>query len=163
MFVVRPRSHSRGLRSAPVEAAGGDPGQATRLVEHHEFAANPDAVPAARHAAAAAAARVGEPLAETVAMLVSELVTNAVEHSGASPQTTIAMDLRETADSLRIEVSDGGRGFDPPFGAPPDEEPRGRGLLLVQLLADSWGVSANPSTRVWFELSTNNGREAASA
>lgn len=87
-----------------------------------------------------------------VQLLVSELVTNSVRHSGCAAGEGIRLRgwLRET--SVRIEVSDGGFGFEPPADHPVDDRDSGRGLLILDSLADRWGVSRDGETRVWFEI-----------
>jgi anti-sigma regulatory factor (Ser/Thr protein kinase) len=84
-----------------------------------------------------------------VRLLVSELVTNAVRHAeGEVVRLVVAL----KAGMLRIEVHDPGRGFQ--VKAPSDDPLRasGWGLVLVEELADRWGVDHNPRTRVWFEM-----------
>jgi anti-sigma regulatory factor (Ser/Thr protein kinase) len=84
-----------------------------------------------------------------VRLLVSELVTNAVRHAGGDA-VRLVITLRGT--SLRIEVHDPGRGF--VLKPPPDDPLRasGWGLVLVEELADRWGIDHDPRTRVWFEM-----------
>ena len=84
-----------------------------------------------------------------VRLLVSELVTNAVRHAGGDA-VRLVIALKGT--SLRIEVHDPGRGFE--LKPPPDDPLRasGWGLVLVEELADRWGVDQHPRTRVWFEM-----------
>ena len=84
-----------------------------------------------------------------VRLLVSELVTNAVRHAGGE---AVRLVVALTGDTLRIEVHDPGRGFEL---TPPPEDPlraSGWGLVLVEELADRWGVDHDPRTRVWFEM-----------
>ena len=84
-----------------------------------------------------------------VRLLVSELVTNAVRHAdGEAVRLIVAL----KGSTLRIEVHDPGSGFE--LKAPPDDPLRasGWGLVLVEELADRWGVDRNPRTRVWFEM-----------
>jgi anti-sigma regulatory factor (Ser/Thr protein kinase) len=94
----------------------------------------------------------GDPLETLEARLVtSELVTNAVLHG----QTEIELSVWTTADrAVRIEVSDGGSSFDSSARRQPAEgDLRGRGLFLVDRLAERWGVE--PKTRgkvVWATL-----------
>ena len=86
-------------------------------------------------------------------LLVSELVTNALMHAprGGGIRLRIALG----GDRMRVEVYDPGQGFEPvrPPPAPAAAAPRGRGLFLLDQLADRWG---NARTReghcVWFEL-----------
>ena len=95
------------------------------------------------------AGRIGPDRLRDVRLLVSELVTNAVRHAeGEAVRLVVAL----TAGTLRIEVHDPGRGFK--VKPPPDDPMRasGWGLVLVEELADRWGVDHNPRTRVWFEM-----------
>jgi anti-sigma regulatory factor (Ser/Thr protein kinase) len=84
-----------------------------------------------------------------VRLLVSELVTNAVRHAeGAAVRLIVSV----VGGVLRVEVHDPGRGFE--VRPPPDDPLRasGWGLVLVEELADRWGVDRTPRTRVWFEM-----------
>lgn len=91
-------------------------------------------------------------LADTARTLVSELVTNAVLHT-TSP--TIDLETAVLADGVRVAVYDDSPAIHlAPLDTAWDSE-CGRGLLLVQALAQAWGVaSAHPYSRkhVWFEL-----------
>ncbi|AIJ12406.1 ATP-binding protein [Streptomyces lividans] len=83
----------------------------------------------------------GSALSDTAALLVAELAANAVTH-GRVPGRDIEVLLRLDAYTLRIDVSDS-RGERRPtvtmVTAVPEAE-HGRGLLLVEALADRWGV-----------------------
>jgi anti-sigma regulatory factor (Ser/Thr protein kinase) len=80
---------------------------------------------------------------ETAQLLISELVTNAVKHgNGGDHELRVWL----YGARLRMEVSDGGVGFDP--RTPTD----GWGLSLVDRLADDWGVINGPGAHVWCEL-----------
>jgi two-component sensor histidine kinase len=86
----------------------------------------------------------------TLRLLVSELVSNSVRHARMSGNDAIALSVRRERGRIRVSVSDPGGGFQPP---PPDVDRRsGWGLLLVDRLADRWGVTSDGETRVWFEL-----------
>jgi anti-sigma regulatory factor (Ser/Thr protein kinase) len=91
-------------------------------------------------------------------LLVSELVSNAVLHG--SPAITLCVDV----DPPRIEVGvrDEGKALPTPAVEPPPPSlPRGRGLVIVDRLANSWGVTPTdppPGKTVWFELGTAAGR-----
>ncbi|MFE0804683.1 ATP-binding protein [Streptomyces sp. NPDC058812] len=82
----------------------------------------------------------GSAVSETAALLVAELAANAVTH-GRVPGRDIEVRLRLDAYTLRIDVSDsrGERRPERPAAAAPEAE-GGRGLLLVDALADRWGV-----------------------
>jgi anti-sigma regulatory factor (Ser/Thr protein kinase) len=84
-------------------------------------------------------------------LLVSELVTNSVRHSGSDEPIRLRAWLR--ASGLRIEVADGGFGFEPASGSAGQDAESGRGLMILETITDRWGVSRDAKTRVWFELS----------
>lgn len=87
---------------------------------------------------------------EDARLLASELVTNAIRHGGGGP---IHMSVGLRKEVARVEVRDTGHGFDAPNGPPAPDSPSGRGLMLVDMLSDGWGISAEDGTLVWFELS----------
>ena len=93
---------------------------------------------------------LGESVRSSLRLLVSELVTNSVRHVTGS-RDPVELAVRIGARAIRVEVRDGGAGFEP--GRP---EPRGAdggfGLFLVERLASRWGVDTGDGTRVWFEL-----------
>lgn len=90
--------------------------------------------------------------AEIAELLVSELATNAVVH--ARGRYRLALSL--TAGRLRCTVADEGPGLPGTHGEGSDaDSENGRGLLLVDALADRWGsgrVEDGVGTEVWFEL-----------
>ena len=101
--------------------------------------------------------------ADTIAMaklVVSELVTNAVVHGGGERSAT-AVGIWVLSSCVHIEVEDRGAGFDPRRAQPPLDRAGGRGLDVVDHLADSWGVSGGPRTTVWCQLARR--QEARSA
>ena len=86
-------------------------------------------------------------------LLVSELVTNSIRHAAAA-ESPVGLAVRIAAQTIRVEVHDGGAGFTPgtptPRGA--DGGFGGYGLFLVERMASRWGVEIDHGTRVWFEL-----------
>ncbi|HEX4905321.1 MAG TPA: SpoIIE family protein phosphatase [Acidimicrobiales bacterium] len=89
-------------------------------------------------------------LVERAVLLTSELVTNALLHG----LPTVHVDVLEVPDGYRIAVSDEHPRLPTPRQASRDDE-HGRGLLLVEHLADRWGVDPRPPGKsVWFELRT---------
>jgi len=89
-----------------------------------------------------------EHLVSTAALLVGELVTNALLH-GLPP---VRLRLRSAAGRLSIEVFDRGDLL-PDRGRVGPEDESGRGLLMVEVLADGWGSRASaPGKVVWAEL-----------
>jgi anti-sigma regulatory factor (Ser/Thr protein kinase) len=88
-------------------------------------------------------------LDHTVCLLVSEIVTNAIRHSGQDEDARLVLAARLTPDFVRIEVRDGGPGFDPDVR----HDASGFGLRMLDLLSARWGVEHDGSgTRVWFEV-----------
>jgi PAS domain S-box-containing protein len=111
------------------------------------FTAEPKSVGAARRFAAEALNELPEPARETVTLLVSELATNSIRHAGSGFQVSIAGSGAE----VRVEVADGGEG-QPRLRAPKPDDLSGRGLRIVEMLADAWGVQRVPGAGkvVWF-------------
>ena len=94
-----------------------------------------------------------EPLAETLILLVSELVTNAVVHTGCTAVLRLFLP-GAAADSapVRLEVADASTRAPVPRCADGDAT-GGRGLALVDGLADRWGWSAEGAGKsIWCEL-----------
>ena len=83
-------------------------------------------------------------------LLVSELVTNAVVHG--APPITVSVECDGTK-GLRVAVTDGSDHTPVPREAAPDDE-SGRGIYLVDVISDRWGVAPNrgPGKAVWFSL-----------
>ncbi|MFE4593224.1 ATP-binding protein [Streptomyces laurentii] len=92
----------------------------------------------------------GTPGATDVAeLLTSELVTNALVHTDHGAVVTATV----VPEQLRVEVRDFVPGIDPPRVPYADDGTHGRGLVLVEALADSWGVENQGVGKVvWFEL-----------
>jgi anti-sigma regulatory factor (Ser/Thr protein kinase) len=82
---------------------------------------------------------------EDAALMVSELVTNALQHGIG----TISLRVTVEASVVRVEVSDEGNVALAPIPTPGAHG--GRGLSIVDRLADDWGVREG-STKVWFRL-----------
>lgn len=116
----------------------------------------PEAPFAARAALLELSPRIEEALLHNARLLVSELVTNSVRHAGAGEEDSLLLEVLLSPDGLRIEVADDGPGFEARSGFPGLEQVSGRGLFLVERIADRWGV-ADHGTRVWFELDRAGG------
>ena len=113
--------------------------------------ARPDALRRARAEVRRLAAGVlARERLEDALLLTGELATNGLLH-GECPITVWA-GLDE--HRLRVEVHDHGPGLDPgfvPVAARPDQL-GGRGLQLVDALADRWGHRTTGWATVWFEI-----------
>ena len=119
-----------------------------------EFSLPPDATSsrvARQRVVAALASWDASELADPVELLVSELVTNAVSHVGAG----VRLRVERLPAGVRVRVFDDGDASVPtPRHRVPPDAPTGRGLLIVDNLADRWGVEATDAGKqVWFELS----------
>ena len=99
---------------------------------------------------------VGE-LADTVELLTSELITNALVHTDRDALLTARLFQEAQEDAvgparLRVEVDDESDLW-PKRRTPGEQASSGRGLMLVEALADAWGVDPRGSgKRMWFEL-----------
>lgn len=96
----------------------------------------------------------GHPHGDVARLLTSELVTNAVQHTQSRrPGGTVTLVVIDVADGIRVEVSDEGSARSVPVVRDDLTDTNGRGLFLVQSLADEWGyLSATGGTTVWFRL-----------
>ena len=109
--------------------------------------------------AAAAVARryVGEALADApgrvvddAALMVSELATNCVRYA----HSDFTVSIEQSAGEVRVDVTDAGTA-EVVMRDPGPTEPAGRGLRIVDQLADAWGVQQlvdDTGKRVWFTL-----------
>ncbi|QHY99109.1 hypothetical protein SSPS47_28815 [Streptomyces sp. S4.7] len=129
-------------------------GEQTRLLRKQLLrrveSADLTAVPEVRHALRELLSHWRErESAEVAELLTSELVTNALVHTehGAVVKATVA-DSR-----LRVEVRDFIDAPPTPNAPTQDDGTHGRGLVLVDGLADAWGVlTQGLGKMVWFEL-----------
>lgn len=77
-------------------------------------------------------------LLEDVRLVVSELATNAVAHA----QTPFAVTLSRADRSVRVAIRDGSPSA--PVRSTPDVmDMSGRGLMIVELLSQAWGISTD--------------------
>ncbi|RKS75459.1 anti-sigma regulatory factor (Ser/Thr protein kinase) [Motilibacter peucedani] len=82
-------------------------------------------------------------------LLVTELVANAIRHG--APPITLQVECDASA-GMRVSVSDGCAVEPTPRETSPDDE-SGRGVHIVDLLSDSWGVQPTENGKaVWFRL-----------
>jgi anti-sigma regulatory factor (Ser/Thr protein kinase) len=87
-------------------------------------------------------------LVDLALLLTSELVTNAYRHAGTETRISVRLD----GDHVRVEVRDVGSG-EPELRAHDTNRVDGRGLQIVDALAERWGYESNDrGTSVWFEL-----------
>ncbi len=77
--------------------------------------------------------------AEDIRVCVSELATNALLH-GTPRGREFRVHVTVEDDAVRVEVHDAGQA-PPRLCTPADTDDHGRGLQLVDALADAWGTS----------------------
>jgi anti-sigma regulatory factor (Ser/Thr protein kinase) len=117
------------------------------------FSAEPQSVGAARRFAVAVLGDAPADVLEAVKLMVSELATNSIRHA----ETGFDLSICHVQGAIRVEVTDHAGGT-PTVRSPGPEDPSGRGLRIVSMLSEAWGVerAATPGKTVWFTL-----REAA--
>lgn len=93
----------------------------------------------------------GSPAADDAAVCLSELATNAVIHSRSRDGGHFTVTIYAADHHLRVEVRDQGGPWE---SRPEPDERRGRGLLIVSKLADSWGRDGDSTSgwTVWFDM-----------
>ncbi|MFD4952829.1 ATP-binding protein [Streptomyces sp. NPDC058451] len=91
--------------------------------------------------------------AEAASHVVAELAANAATH-GRLPGRSFRLTLYVVGSTLRIEVTDTRGDRRPKLQEPDADAESGRGLLLVDALADRWGVAEErfPRKTIWAEL-----------
>lgn len=147
------------LDTPPGSHDGDDGPMTTRSRQRMCFAPVADAPRQARRVVRRTLINAGfdelDELAETVLLLASELCDNALLHAG----TEFEVELQVEADSVTVSVSDHGSSpleqhLSQPrarYGRAPNH---GRGLMLVQRLATSWGTrhDADGTNTTWFTV-----------
>jgi anti-sigma regulatory factor (Ser/Thr protein kinase) len=114
------------------------------------FPAELASVSAARHFVRDVVEALPSDVADSVELMVSELATNSVKHA----DTPFELVVEHVGSHVRVEVTDGGAGQPLPRDPVPSD-PSGRGLRIVDLMADKWGVRRSGETKtVWFLVHT---------
>jgi anti-sigma regulatory factor (Ser/Thr protein kinase) len=92
-------------------------------------------------------------LIEAAQVCVTEMAANVIAHVGPGTPTTLAVAMKGT--SLRIEMHDPDTRVLPVLLDASGEAESGRGMLLVDALAERWGVDLRRDVKaVWCELAT---------
>lgn len=114
-------------------------------------------IPKARTAARAARrwlAAIGVPLPEDrlddLKFCANELIINSILHADTDAEIVVAVDVLPR--SIRVEVTDRGSPAALAVLHAGPEDTSGRGLSLVEAIADRWGVHRDGVTSVWFEF-----------
>jgi serine/threonine-protein kinase RsbW len=113
------------------------------------FPRQAESVGAARRFAVEALSGIDPDQLDSVELMVSELATNSIRHAHAEFELMVA----NVDGEIRIEVTDRAGGEPRMRHAGPDD-PTGRGLQIVNLLSDAWGVEHRTDTgkTVWFTV-----------
>lgn len=84
---------------------------------------------------------------EAIELMVSELATNCVRHTNSGFELSIT----RAGGDIRVEATDGAGGT-PTMRSPKPTEPSGRGLKIIDMLSQTWGVEdrSGKGKTVWF-------------
>ncbi|GGN04167.1 SpoIIE family protein phosphatase [Streptomyces fuscichromogenes] len=89
---------------------------------------------------------------DSAVLLVSEMLTNVLVHTDADALLLAEVSGQAPERCLRVEVTDGGDDL-PHKRRPGELASSGRGLVLIEILADAWGVDPRGQGKsIWFEL-----------
>ena len=125
----------------------GQQGSRSQTAER-EFSPTPDAAPAAREFVVALGGFADSDSLLRLKTLASEIVTNAILHA-RTPFSVVV-----TGDAVRIRVAVRDQSAALPVKRDyASDQPTGRGLHIVEALADRWGVEPEGDGKtVWFEM-----------
>ncbi|MFG3202241.1 SpoIIE family protein phosphatase [Streptomyces sp. NPDC048192] len=89
---------------------------------------------------------------DSAVLLVSEMITNVLVHTDTDALLLAEVTGEAGLRRLRVEVTDAGDDL-PHKRRPGELASSGRGLMLIELLADAWGVEPRGEGKsIWFEL-----------
>jgi anti-sigma regulatory factor (Ser/Thr protein kinase) len=92
-------------------------------------------------------------LVDEAQLCVSELVSNVITHVGPGTPATLVVSMKNK--HLRIEVHDPDTRALPTLRDADTDAEEGRGMALVDAVADRWGVLLRPDRKItWCELPT---------
>jgi anti-sigma regulatory factor (Ser/Thr protein kinase) len=139
------------LRISPISSGrrAGDESASSVVVRSELFSPVVASVASARHFISECVEQVGLRALPDVQLMVSELATNSILHAVSHFDITVEK-LEE--NRARVEVRDFGDGT-PQVEAPGLYSEEGRGLQVVNRLANEWGVEEHPGGRgksIWF-------------
>ncbi|WP_084219525.1 ATP-binding protein [Spirillospora albida] len=108
------------------------------------------------------ASGVYDSVVDDATVIVSELISNALRHARPLPSGQVRVCWARRGDLLELEVSDGGASTEPRRGPSTLSSLGGRGLGIVEALAEGWGVRhEDGATTVWAILRAHGTRERA--
>ncbi|GDY55147.1 hypothetical protein SVIO_057700 [Streptomyces violaceusniger] len=89
---------------------------------------------------------------ESAVLMLSEMVTNVLVHTDGDALLVAEVSGRPGARRLRLDVADGSDEL-PHRRRPGELASSGRGLLLMEMLSDNWGVDPRGDGKcIWYEL-----------
>ncbi|MEG3627966.1 SpoIIE family protein phosphatase [Streptomyces poriticola] len=134
-----------------------DTAQSGSRLQQHVAPGDPEALTEARHMIRAAVRSWGaEEQSDTVELVADELITNALMHTEGSAIVSLRV-LSGAERRLRVEVEDSSSAL-PRRREAGESGVSGRGLMLVDMLADVWGVEARGGGKcVWTEFVVPDG------
>jgi anti-sigma regulatory factor (Ser/Thr protein kinase) len=121
------------------------------MTRTRRFSCEPESVAAARRFATHPLKGASNDAISAVELMVSELATNCVRHARAPFDLTVAQER----GTIRVEVTDCAGGT-PRMRTPAPDDPTGRGLQIVDIFSERWGVelAAAVGKTVWFTISS---------
>jgi anti-sigma regulatory factor (Ser/Thr protein kinase) len=120
------------------------------------FRCQPESVAAVRRFVRDVLSDQPREIVDAAELMACELATNCVRHAHTDFELTIY-----AQGEIRVEVRDTNDGQPVPR-SPAPVEPSGRGLLIVEAMSDTWGVTPSPTGKtVWFVLRPRERTEAA--
>ena len=112
------------------------------------FPARPESASAARSFVLGAVPTADAEERSRIMTLVSEVATNAILHA----RTPFKVKVSRQPRRIRVSVTDGST-TSPVRKEYVTDQPTGRGLLIMEALADRWGVDVvEEGKTVWFEV-----------
>lgn len=94
-------------------------------------------------------------VADDAVLVMSELLSNALRHAHPLPSGQVRVAWEFADGNVEVRVSDGGAATAPRAGRASLSSLGGRGLGIVEYLADSWGVRYDDDgTTVWAVVCT---------
>ncbi|MGW7264280.1 ATP-binding SpoIIE family protein phosphatase [Streptomyces sp. NPDC054842] len=94
---------------------------------------------------------------DSAVLMTSEMVTNVLVHTDGDALLVAQLSGDTGERRLRVEVTDGSDDL-PHKRRPGELASSGRGLVLMELLADAWGVDPRGDGKsIWFELYESSG------
>ena len=119
------------------------------MTQTRSFAHTPRSVTSARRFATEALQDAPAEALDAIALMVSELASNCIRHTNTGFDLTI----NQTEHEIRVEATDAAT-RQPRMRTPGPDDPDGRGLQIIDMLATKWGVEPVPGDgkTVWFTI-----------